>query len=221
MTTNNLNNFLNSNIKKTTFRNLKIGGKEIGIIIYCSVIFILTIISSIYLYKKFKEFLKKSKNKKLLIEHRKHLLFQSILIPQIYDKEEEEVCAICLQNLKIKKSKVCFTNCKHVFHFYCLKKYVLNSDKTICPLCKEDLFKGTKFDMELVAIVNAQIIPLDEKDNPIYELNQDEINVNVIYVQSKNNYTENNNNENNENNNNNSDNNDRNAYQNSDNHFVN
>jgi hypothetical protein len=221
MTTNYLNNFLNSNSKKTAFRNLEVSGKEIGIIVYCSVVFILVIISSIYLYKKFKEFLKKFKNKKLLKEHRKHLLFQAILIPQIYEKEEEEVCAICLQNLKIKKSKVCFTNCKHVFHFYCLKKYVLNSDKTICPLCKEDLFKDTKFDMELVAIVNAQIIPLDEKDNPINELNQEEIKVDVIYVQNKNNYNESeNNNENSENNNNNNNNNnDRNAYQNSE-HYV-
>ena len=182
-------------------RKLKMTGKQIGIMVYCIVASILIIISFIYLYKKLKEFLKKSKDKKLMKLHRKHLLFQQIIIPTIYESDDEEVCAICLQNLKKNKSKVCITKCKHVFHFYCLKKYVLNSDKNICPLCKEDLFKDTKFDIELLAIANAPIIPLDEKDNPINELNQEEIKAQIIIVQNKNFENE------------------RNAYQNSDNYL--
>ena len=184
-------------------RKLKMTGKQIGIMVYCIVASILIIISFIYLYKKLKEFLKKSKDKKLMKLHRKHLLFQQIIIPTIYESDDEEVCAICLQNLKKNKSKVCITKCKHVFHFYCLKKYVLNSDKNICPLCKEDLFKDTKFDIELLAIANAPIIPLDEKDNPINELNQEEIKAGIIIVHNHNKHVEN----------------ERNAYQNSDNYL--
>ncbi len=154
-----------------------------------------------YLFiQKIKRILKKSKNKKLIKLHRKHLLFQQIIIPQIYESEEEEVWPIYLQIIKKNKSKVCITKCKHVFHFYCLKN-VLNSDKNICPLCKEDLFKDTKFDIKLIAILNAPIIPLDEKDNPINELNQEEIKAQIIIVQNKNFENE------------------RNAYQNSDNYL--
>ena len=192
--------FLNKNL---TLRKLKMSGTKIGILIYCTVVAILIIICFIYLYKKLKELLKKSKNKKLIKLHRKHLLFQQIITPQIYESDEEEVCPICLQNIKKNKSKVCITKCKHVFHFYCLKKYVLNSDKNICPLCKEDLFKDTKFDIELIAILNAPIIPLDEKDNPINELNQEEIKAEIIIVQNHNKNIEN----------------ERNAYQNSDNYL--
>jgi len=194
-------NFIYS--QKENLRKLKMTGKQIGIMVYFIIKAILIIISFFYLYKKLKEFLKKSKDKKLIKLHRKHLLFQQIITPTIYESDEEEVCPICLQNLKKNKSKVCITKCKHIFHFYCLKKYVLNTDKNICPLCKEDLFKDTKFDIELLAIVNAPIIPLDEKDNPINELNKEEINADIIIIQNHNKHFEN----------------ERNAYQNSDNYL--
>ncbi len=63
------------------------------------------------------------------------------------------------------------------------------------------MFKDTKFDIELIAILNVPIIPLDEKDNPINELNQKEIKAQIIIVQNKNFENE------------------RNAYQNSDNYL--
>ena len=81
MTTKNKNlNFSLFFHKNLSLRKLKMDGTKIGIIIYCTVVAILIIICFIYLYKKLKELLKKSKNKKLIKLHRKHLLFQQIII---------------------------------------------------------------------------------------------------------------------------------------------
>ena len=74
---------------------------------------------------------------------KKHYLFQNDLKWIIYNNDMikyGEDCTICLDNFIINKSRVCFTNCHHIFHFSCLKQYILKSNDTHCPNCKFDFF---------------------------------------------------------------------------------
>jgi hypothetical protein len=97
-----------------------------------------------------------------------HFLFQNIMKPEIFSerfKSVEKNCSICLLDFVIDKSKICITNCHHIFHFYCLKKYVLNKKGKKCPICNDNFFKifeNIKIDEKKI-----KIIPLNEKDNPL------------------------------------------------------
>uniref|UniRef100_A0AC35U094 RING-type domain-containing protein n=1 Tax=Rhabditophanes sp. KR3021 TaxID=114890 RepID=A0AC35U094_9BILA len=46
----------------------------------------------------------------------------------------EDLCCICMQEMK-KEARM--TPCKHIFHGYCLKKWI--SIKAVCPLCYKSL----------------------------------------------------------------------------------
>ena len=100
-----------------------------------------------------------------IFELKKHYLFQKLMNWKYYKKDEEEVCPICLQKFNKNISKICITPCKHIFHFYCLKKFVFEFNNLNCPYCKKEYLPKKKFNLHGVII-----IPLDEKDNPIYEL---------------------------------------------------
>ena len=105
--------------------------------------------------------------------YRKYFLFQDLMKPIIYEREkiqeikEKETCAICLQDFIINKSKICITPCKHIFHFYCIKKYILSSEHCECPLCKFDLL--TNLNEDKLSINNLDLSPINEDDNPINE----------------------------------------------------
>ena len=110
-------------------------------------------------------------NKKNMINmFKKHFLFQNLIIPEIFIEKlkfYDNICSICLNVFIENHSKICVTQCHHVFHFYCLKKYILENNGRKCPNCNYDLFgifDKIKFNYNMV-----KIIPLDENDNPIYE----------------------------------------------------
>ena len=139
-------------------------------------------------------------NKKDMINIiKKHFLFQNLIIPEFFIEKlkfYDNICSICLNVFIENKSKICVTQCHHVFHFYCLKKYVLENNGRKCPNCNYDLFRildKIKFNYNLV-----KIIPLDEKDNPNNEkknkenkiINKDKDNLNKILINENNNNEE-------------------------------
>ena len=94
-------------------------------------------------------------------------LFQNIMIPEIYTEKfgkEEKSCTICLNKFNLNKSKIVLTQCHHFFHFYCLKKYLLEGKGKKCPNCNHDFFEI--FSSIQIIPSKVKIIPLDEKDNP-------------------------------------------------------
>ena len=108
---------------------------------------------------------------------KKHFLFQNFITPEFFIEKlkfYDNLCSICLNAFKEKQSKICITQCHHIFHFYCLKKSILENNGRRCPNCNYDLFgifDKIKFNYNMV-----KIIPLDEKDNP---LNEKKNNVNI------------------------------------------
>ena len=139
-------------------------------IIICLIIFVFLIgICMIFAY-----YYKKQKKKELFQLFKKYFLFQDLMKPAIYEekkiKETKEICAICLQDFVINKSKICKTPCQHIFHFYCIKKYILSSEHCECPLCKSDLL--SYLDENKINVSNLDVSPINEEDNPINENSQ-------------------------------------------------
>ena len=95
-------------------------------------------------------------------------LFQFIMIPEIYNERLQNLeskCNICLKNFILKKSKIVETKCHHIFHFYCLKKCLLNAAEKKCPNCNYDFL--SLFTSAINLKTNEiKIEPLDERDNP-------------------------------------------------------
>ena len=115
---------------------------------------------------------------------KKHYLFQNDLKWIIYKndiKNYGDECTICLENFIINKIRVCFTPCHHIFHFSCLKKYILKSNDTHCPNCKFDFFnllEGKKIDYDLVQIDDS--LPNNNIDDDIKEEKNKKKNENII-----------------------------------------
>jgi hypothetical protein len=145
----------------------------IGIIICLLIIIILIglfVIFTCYYKKKIKE----RKKQELIQIYKKYFLFQDLMKPIIYNEEkikeikEKEVCAICLQDFIINKSKICKTPCQHIYHFYCIKKYILSSENCECPLCKFELLSN--LDENKLDVEHLDLSPVNEEDNPINEI---------------------------------------------------
>jgi hypothetical protein len=95
-------------------------------------------------------------------------LFQYIMIPEIYNERLQNLesqCTICLIKFVLKKSKIVETKCHHIFHYYCLKKCLLNAAEKKCPNCNYDFFSLFTNAVNL-KINEIKIEPLDERDNP-------------------------------------------------------
>jgi len=135
------------------------------IIIICSALFIILIIILI-LFIIYKLDLKEQFLKKNMVIFQKHYLFQNIINEKIYDEVlKEDTCSICINKFILNKSKICVTPCNHIFHFYCLKKYMLDGKGNKCPNCNFnflEVFKTIEINPSTV-----EIIPIDERDNPI------------------------------------------------------
>ena len=145
----------------------------IGIII-CLIIIVFLIGFCIIFTCYYKKKIKEKKKKELFQLYKKYFLFQDLMKPAIYEekkiKETKEICAICLQDFVINKSKICKTPCQHIFHFYCIKKYILSSEHCECPLCKFDLLSN--LDEDKLNVSNLDLSPINEEDNPINEIPQ-------------------------------------------------
>jgi hypothetical protein len=146
------------------------------------IIFIVIYIKVFYLPNKY------FKEKKDLL--RKNYLFKKIIPFYIYNENNcGNECVICLQNFVINYSKICITPCNHIFHFYCLKKFILSTKNLECPLCKNNFFAYINKikDKDLKKI---NIVPLDENDNPENEIKMTEtliLNINKFNDKSNNN----------------------------------
>ena len=134
---------------KIKTKNVSIIRRKIIIIITCILIIILALIifpCIIYsclrkkkLNEKIKRELDKEKNKNDEIFQK---MFGNILVKtelsSKYIIKNCPVCVICLQTF-ILKCSICFTPCKHVFHYECLKKFAETKKNDIsalkCPLC--------------------------------------------------------------------------------------
>lgn len=44
-------------------------------------------------------------------------------------------CCICLTNINHNQKIQKLFNCKHLFHKKCIEKWILKSQKKICPIC--------------------------------------------------------------------------------------
>ena len=76
-------------------------------------------------------------------------LLKTTLLPIKYNKSLETkygnystICTICIEEFKEGKSKVSFTPCQHVFHYKCLKDWLMkNVLNPKCPNCNYNLLK--------------------------------------------------------------------------------
>jgi len=101
------------------------------------------------------------------LEMKVNYLFQNNMKPEIYSERfgsDEKKCTICLNKLNLNKSKIVLTQCHHFFHFYCLKKFLLDGKGKRCPNCNNDFFETFNSIQLIPSKIN--IIPLDERDNP-------------------------------------------------------
>ena len=164
---NNLRYNQENNLNKKIKVNLTLYIVLITFIIF--IFFILIFLAILYI----KVVIKNERKKKLLNKYKKNYFLQEIVKPIIYKnnyliQEGVDLCPICLQNFLSDTSKIFITSCKHIFHFYCFKKYILSSSQCECPICKFNFFSNideNKIDIEKL----KQIIELDEKDNPEFE----------------------------------------------------
>jgi E3 ubiquitin-protein ligase RNF139 len=64
---------------------------------------------------------------------------QSILdnVKTAYEEMKNESCAICFCELSAHESRI--TNCNHIFHFVCLRKWIYFQDT--CPMCHQIVYK--------------------------------------------------------------------------------
>ena len=113
---------------------------------------------------------------------KKHYLLQNDLNWKIYNEtmiNNREECSICLDKFIDKKSRVSLTPCNHIFHFSCLKEYILKSNDIFCPNCKFNffsLFDNKNIDFNSVRIDNSL---------PNNNIDDDEITENKIKEEEK------------------------------------
>ena len=90
------------------------------------------------------------------------ILFKTSLAPIKYNKylgvkdgNPSIICTICIEEYKEGKSKVCITPCQHVFHFNCLKDWLLKNVLTPkCPNCNYNLLQEEKNELACSQGVN-------------------------------------------------------------------
>ena len=86
-----------------------------------------------------------SSNEKIILK--KYFIIHNILIKKIYDNEmikNGDECCICLEKFVKNENDICLVPCNHLFHFSCIKNYIISSDDTYCPYCKFDFFSLIK-----------------------------------------------------------------------------
>ena len=139
------------------------------LMIILSIVIVIIILLIIYIcfFQKYKN---KNIDKTLFEKKKKIYLFQNIITPLKYNDEYEKFgnqCSICLEKYGEKK-KICLTECNHIFHFKCLRKFILESKFSLCPLCKFDLVKNLKeknINFNNI-IINELSLDDEEEENP-------------------------------------------------------
>ena len=57
-----------------------------------------------------------------------------------YNEEDSEKCTICFDIVKLNE-EVCDLKCKHVFHYVCLKNWLITAPQLKCPNCNLIVFQ--------------------------------------------------------------------------------
>ena len=98
---------------------------------------------------------KKIENNKKILEK----LLENELKAKIYDKNlvinDCESCSICIENFECGKSEISITPCKHIFHFNCIQKWIL--DNVLHPKCPNCNFNLLESPTELLNINKKNI----------------------------------------------------------------
>lgn len=81
-------------------------------------------------------------------------------IKYVYSKEADK-CHVCLENIESSTPNI---KCGHIFHRECLIKSIKESEKSLCPLCREDIEVKVK-NNELVSIRPTNKIKILKIDN--------------------------------------------------------
>ena len=139
----------NSSINYVEWKRLNILEKISFIlcILLIIIIIIIVILSIIYLIKNCIEFFHILKTEKeILIRKKKIYLFSKIILKEKFEEnlipKFGNICLICQKDLN--KDSICITPCKHIFHYYCLKKNIYLNNTSSCPVCKFDFFNLLK-----------------------------------------------------------------------------
>ena len=130
---------------------------KIVIILSAIIAVILIVIIIIYFILKWKE--KKEFNLNIdenenLINKKIFLLKKEFKLIHYSNEIKTKKCPICVENFKLE-SKIILTTCNHIFHYKCLKKFVLENKIILCPLCKFDfmsLFENKNKDFNNVSL---------------------------------------------------------------------
>ena len=128
------------------------------VIIICAILFLLIIVLIIlYIFLKRKmeyEYRQSIDNERIekekKIENNKKILnklLENELKAKIYTKDlainDCESCSICIENFECGKSEISITPCKHIFHFSCIQKWILdNVLNPKCPNCNFNLLES-------------------------------------------------------------------------------
>jgi hypothetical protein len=74
---------------------------------------------------------------KLMINKQKFEKNTTINYDEDFDSKSHEYCAICYCELYIHDARI--TNCNHIFHMACLRKWLYLSDQ--CPMCHQLVYQ--------------------------------------------------------------------------------
>ncbi|KAM1230627.1 hypothetical protein ACFX2I_040754 [Malus domestica] len=61
--------------------------------------------------------------------------------PHVLEKEDEDVCPICLEEYETENPKF-ITKCEHHYHLSCILQWMERSDS--CPICDQEVISTTK-----------------------------------------------------------------------------
>ena len=124
------------------------------------------------------------------VENKKNIqnMIKNNLSSQIYDKKigTKDKCSICLEELNVGKDKVSITPCKHIFHYDCLSKWLLeNYQLPKCPNCNYNIveyFENQQSNKKLTLNKNNRVNI--ETYNNVFTSNE---NINTITINNNNN----------------------------------
>ena len=128
--------------------------------------------------------------KEILFRKKIYYIFNNEIKPIKYNIEKpilDEVCIVCLEKFELSKP-ICIMPCNHCFHYNCINNYILSSKDTLCPLCKFDLLsilKDKKIDFNQI---DSNLIKINSSKN-LYENienNDNENNNNILSIRTNN-----------------------------------
>uniref|UniRef100_H2YTI1 RING-type domain-containing protein n=1 Tax=Ciona savignyi TaxID=51511 RepID=H2YTI1_CIOSA len=101
--------------------------------------FMMSMHAYVNIYKSAKEGLKTLYNRQTVNTRIAKLTQAS---PDILMDHTDDVCSICYQEFSNEFGDVRITNCEHLFHSTCLRKWLYIQDA--CPMCHQNIFKESK-----------------------------------------------------------------------------